>query len=878
MSKPSLVLASTLWAFAMGRAAEGPHAVLDGRSPWRALYSWNAPLVQTKEGLKERRLTGRNAKLPDQPDFRFLTLYPPEGWTSPEFDDSGWARRHFAAKWVSGEWDFRARGGAGSAYLRQLSLRGKFAVTDPAPLSLSLAVRGGAVVYLNGKELARTHLPAGRLEPGCPAEIYPLGVYLRPDGKPWGWYADEKVIAKESYAHRPRRLDAVPVPAALLRKGTNVLALEIHAAPYPDVFATAWPEWATCGLVELCLQAEKPDGVVPNVARPAGLQVWNTNVAEEVYDVSWGDPNEPLRPIALVAPRNGCASGRVVVGSDKPLKGLRGKLGEFIGPNGAKLPAEAVQAWFGRFDAPRASRWGGIYDWGAIQWGLLPRLRDDALAESPPDEVPLTATVGGASVPRALTPGALQPIWVVAEVPKDAAPGDYRGSLTISADGQEPIKVPIELKVVAWTLPDPPDYAYWMAMIQSPEAVALHYGAPLWSPEHCRLVAKSLEWVGKLGPKVLYLPLGAESQYGNEQSLVLWTKEPDGGYRPDFRNVETYLDLALKHMGKPRFVVAGVWDSCMHVSVPAHLRRAFPRISVLDPATGKVSNADGPKHGTPEAAAFWKPVLAGLRERLANRGLGDALLLGYCADRQPDEATVGAFHEVAPDLGWQANRHPPLRNDTLPYKGGAVPILLQANVWGGWDNWDPATRRPYGWKFPANPSLRTWLDRGLFDACPIAQFRTAPEQALLADRRGLGQIGADFWPVKDPSGKLTHTMYGRFPSTSEGNLGIYSGQLLYPGPNGPAPTARYQMMRENVQECEARIFLEKLLTQQPSPLPPELAPKLQEVLDERTRWHRLMLHELSPETYISWPASGWEKRRVALFEAAASAATAGGGL
>ncbi len=79
------------------------------------------------------------------------------------------------------------------------------------------------------------------------------------------------------------------------------------------------------------------------------------------------------------------------------------------------------------------------------------------------------------------------------------------------------------------------------------------------------------------------------------------------------------------------------------------------------------------------------------------------------------------------------------------------------------------------------------------------------------------------------------------------------------------------MMRENLQECEARIFLEKLLLESPSRLPADLAKKIQTMLDERTRWHRLLMHSAGAESSISWPYSGWESRSAELYEAAAQA-------
>ncbi len=82
------------------------------------------------------------------------------------------------------------------------------------------------------------------------------------------------------------------------------------------------------------------------------------------------------------------------------------------------------------------------------------------------------------------------------------------------------------------------------------------------------------------------------------------------------------------------------------------------------------------------------------------------------------------------------------------------------------------------------------------------------------------------------------------------------------------------MLRENIQECEARIFLEKLLLESPPRLPAELAVKTQAVLDERTRWHRVLMLDPAPETSVSGPYSGWEARTVKLYEAAAEAALA----
>jgi hypothetical protein len=857
---------------------EGPVTILDGTSVWRVLHSWAPVQVRTGDGLRRWYLKRRRGvHATEQKTFRFMTLYPEAGWTGTEFDGTGWARAHFYRKPQNTEWDARAGGNAGSPYLRQLTLRGKFTVADPGrvrDLTLTVGYYGGLAAYVNGTEVARRHLAASAA-PGAAAEPYPREASLKPDGKPWHWYSDRQAVRKKAYPLRRRRIENVPISTKLLRKGTNVLAVEIHAAPWPEEFLTKKlrPPWATCGLIELRLQAPSPEGVEPNVLRPRGLQVWNTNLIEQVYDASWCDPHEPLRPIRLAGPRNGSFTGRVVLSSDRPIEGLAGQIEGLSGPDGARVAADALHVRFGAFTGAGSRR----VDLRGGRSGLYSR-RDDALLDQPLAVIPVAKkTVNERyrkereqdGLPPTLRDGAVQPVYLTVRIPKGAAPGDYTGTLTLRCKGEDPVSVPIELTVVEWTLPDPHEFTYWCGLIQSTEGPGAHYAVPMWGPKHLELIGKSFDWVAKLGSRVLIIPLHAECEYGNAESTVLWIRQADGSYQHDFSRVEKYLDVALEHLGRPRFTVFGVW----HFSDP---RTGRPRVSVRDPDSGKVRTVEGPKHGSPESEAFWKPVLTRIRELLRERKIDDTMLLGYKSDRTPSKATVGVFRRILPGVGWMCAQHAPRGNTHMAYKGGRVPVMYHSNVWGCGNVVDPSVRRVYGWnhKYPVEGGLRTWLDRSVYDPASLTTFRGMSENILLSNRPGQGQIGADFWPPPPAKGRRPiRSLYNRYPHSANaggGNKGCTTNRLLFPGPDGAVPTLRFLMMQENIQECEARIFLEKLLLAKR--LPAELAAKSQAVLDERTRWQRLQ--KVGSRAYLAWPYSGWPERTLQLYQAAARAAQA----
>ena len=257
-----------------------------------------------------------------------------------------------------------------------------------------------------------------------------------------------------------------------------------------------------------------------------------------------------------------------MVGSEKPIRGLKAVAGELRGPGGI-IP---VSALYVRYAAPGGAEYG-VYDTtygrGAppargepALAGALSVLLDAAPAEYARAPAPAAPARSGAApalddIPPA---GAVAPIWVTANVPAGTKAGDYEGKLSISCEGQKPVDVPIKVTVAGWTLPDPGKYKTWVEIMESPDTLQLEYGVPAWSEKHFDLIARSFRLMRAVGSGVLYLPLICGTDYGNEESIVRWVKKGEKEYDFDFTALDKYLDVAEKNLGKPKIVCFIVWD------------------------------------------------------------------------------------------------------------------------------------------------------------------------------------------------------------------------------------------------------------------------------------------------------------------------------
>jgi len=210
---------------------------------------------------------------------------------------------------------------------------------------------------------------------------------------------------------------------------------------------------------------------------------------------------------------------------------------------------------------------------------------------------------------------------------------------------------------------------------------------------------------------------------------------------------------------------------------------------------------------------------------------------------------------------------------------------------------DPEKGHGYGWKAPF------WLARNprtaLPMSAPLAEYYTWTEVYVGAvpwnlkawpkarGTKGLGRLGADFFPVlasaaKRDRSKWSYTILGRYPETSWGQLNIGRGtyHLLGRGRNGPVPSAISEAVRENIQVIETRIYIEKALLDEAkrTKLGADLAKRCREALDERIRMCNRGLSGApggSGQGSTAWlwlASSGWEERAEELFQLAAEVA------
>jgi hypothetical protein len=255
------------------------------------------------------------------------------------------------------------------------------------------------------------------------------------------------------------------------------------------------------------------------------------------------------------------------------------------------------------------------------------------------------------------------------------------------------------------------------------------------------------------------------------------------------------------------------------------------------------------------------------------------MLFGLIGDVRPtkqamDDITTGVPREKAK---WAVHSH----YYAVEWEGYELGMAIA--LWGiGSTPVDPAEGYGYGWQnpfwlayYPREMSMLTSLveHRVKLERWMGAVTRSETAYSKAKGTRGLGRLGADFWVVlRDERGNLRASLAGQYPESYWGQLNLNYGipHLLGKGRDGPLPTVRSEAFRENVQEVEARVLIERAITDEArrAKLGEDLARRCRLALDKRIR---MCLHA-EGEGLPWFISSGWSERTEELFRLAAEVA------
>ncbi len=285
---------------------------------------------------------------------------------------------------------------------------------------------------------------------------------------------------------------------------------------------------------------------------------------------------------------------QVLVWSKKPLEQLRGEVEALTTAGGKSIPASAIRIRFVRYvlsELPLGSHKAECAENNPGPAYLVPDLLDPAA--------------------RFDTPGSTtRPVWMTIDVPRDSAPGVYRGRFELRAAGGLSQPLEVVLEVLPATVPAPSDWSFRVDLWQNPWAVARQHRVEPWSAPHLAVLREHLKMLADMGQTYIsaYITDSPwhDDTYVADSTMVEWIREADGSFRFDYRIFDTYVEAAM---------AAGIRNaiSCFTM-IPWE-----GRVRYLDRRSNEYRWENWATNSA-KYAGFWKTYLADLRGHLIRKG------------------------------------------------------------------------------------------------------------------------------------------------------------------------------------------------------------------------------------------------------------------
>ena len=370
-----------------------------------------------------------------------------------------------------------------------------------------------------------------------------------------------------------------------------------------------------------------------------------------------------------------------------------------------------------------------------------------------------------------------RPVWLSLDVPQNAVPGVYTGSITVHTSEQT-ATLQVKITVQNQLLPAPHDWEYRLDLWQNPWAVASYNHLQPWSEEHKVLLKQHMRLYADAGGKYIttygvHSPW-SDNSYRLEEGMIAWVKEKDGSWKFDYKIFDEYVEMAMK---------MGI-DKAITVYTPVPWGNRF---RYLDAATGNyVYEAWAP--GTAKYQENWHAFLTDFKKHLEKKGWFGKTYLGINENEM--EQTLAAIKAIkAHSSSWRityaGNWHKELDTllDDYSYLYGEEPTQkeqMQRSARGASSTFYVCCNPPYPNNFVFSPPI---------------EGRWISWYAAARGYDGFLRWAYDAWP-EDPMRDARH-----------GSWAAGDCYLVYPGGNS---CIRFEKMREGIVDFEKIRILKKL--------------------------------------------------------------------
>ena len=379
-------------------------------------------------------------------------------------------------------------------------------------------------------------------------------------------------------------------------------------------------------------------------------------------------------------------------------------------------------------------------------------------------------------------------LWVRVDVPRDVAPGNYNGTVSLMQKGRSPVELDITVDVNALQMPESADEKFHLDLWQFPEAVLQRHNdqrgnrpIELWSKDHYELLAPIYKYLARLGQRAVttYIKDGALGA----PSMIRWIAH-DGGSRWTFdysifdRHVETLNE----------------WGINRQISAFSPIGWNKTEISFFDADTDQRKKFSFDV-GSPQFNALWNLFLADFKKHLIEKGWFEKTVL-YMDEIPADEmrSIIGLIHYNSPD--WKiglaySHAQPADIIGSLYDVAGIFETEERVETYNG------QTTSFYTSCSQIRPNVYLAKDADPADLTAFAWY------ALKRGYNGYLRWAFDNWKSQDPY------------DLSEGRFTAGDFSLVYRSGNTKpvdiVPSVRSELLRDGIEDYEKALILQEKL-------------------------------------------------------------------